>query len=338
MSAHSCVRMENGDVWCWGINSRGEVGRPSQTFCSGGITKCNPLPEKLVLPAIKKLGVAEEHSCAIALDGTVYCWGRDVEGQFGDGLATDTVVPVMVVQRAGASVIGGGLAHGCSLHGDAVKCSGNNLHGEVGDPTMVPRPTPFLTVTSGTDALANGYQHACSIQGGFVYCWGTNGLGQVTGTVGLDVYNPTIVPGVATASAIALGYGHSCAVLANGDMRCWGSNNSGQLGVGDTAPHFGSISTPMVLGIAEVAAGADHTCARTPAGSVYCWGERYTSTPAEVVLPRPAIAIAAGSYHDCFLLDDGTVRCRGFNGYGQLGTGGVEPVNSSTLSQVELCP
>jgi len=49
MSAHTCARMENGDVWCWGINGRGEVGRPSQAVCNA-TTKCNPTPEQLVMP------------------------------------------------------------------------------------------------------------------------------------------------------------------------------------------------------------------------------------------------------------------------------------------------
>ena len=334
MSAHTCARMENGDVWCWGINRRGEIGRPSQMTC--GAAKCNPTPEKLALPPITKLGVAEEHACAIA-GAQVYCWGRDSENQFGDGLATDTAVPVLVAQHASASSIGGGLTYGCALQGAAVTCSGSNANGEVGDPLGMPHATPFTAVPSGTQVLANGYRHVCTIQGGFVYCWGANGTGQVDTQIGIDVYSPRIVPGVATAAAIANGYGHTCAALVAGDLRCWGANGNGQLGMGDQLPHFGEVRVPLLTGIVELTAGADHTCGRTPAGSVFCWGERFGATPIQITLPRPAVSIAAGSYHDCFALDDGSVSCLGWNAYGQLGSGTPSAATTTMVSQVTLC-
>lgn len=334
-SAHTCARMENGDVWCWGINTRSEVGRPSQTFCNGA-TKCNPTPEKLVMPAATKLGVAEEHACAIT-GGQVYCWGRGTEGQFGDGATADSAMPLLIAQRAGASAIGGGLTYGCSLHGTAVKCSGSSASGEVGDPTMMAHTTPFTAVPGGTQVISTGYSDVCSIQGGFVYCWGANGSGQVDTHIGVSVYSPRIVPNVSTATAIANGFGHTCAALAAGDLRCWGANGNGQLGTGDQLPHGGEVKVPILTGIVEIAAGSDHTCGRTPAGSVYCWGERYSSTPVQVTLPRPAVSIAAGSYHDCFVLDDGSVSCLGWNAYGQLGLGTAGPAITTTVSQVTLC-
>ena len=37
-----------------------------------------------------------------------------------------------------------------------------------------------------------------------------------------------------TATAIAAGKYHNCALLDNSSIKCWGSNNAGQLGLGDT--------------------------------------------------------------------------------------------------------
>ncbi|MBI3976769.1 MAG: hypothetical protein HY331_01160 [Chloroflexi bacterium] len=96
----------------------------------------------------------------------------------------------------------------------------------------------------------------------------------------------------ATASAIAPGYGHTCALLDTGQVKCWGYNGSGQLGLGDTS-HRGD--------------GA---------------GEMGDSLPAASLgVGRTASAIAGGGERTCALLDTGQVKCWGLNNLGQLGLG-----------------
>jgi alpha-tubulin suppressor-like RCC1 family protein len=339
MSAHTCARMENGDVWCWGINGIGQVGRPPQIIDCTNNVACNPTPEKLALPPVTRLGIGEEHMCAIAGDDT-YCWGGNDKYQFGDGTQTSDATPHVVAERAGATQIVGGLEHNCSLHaGGGVKCSGTNAAGEVGDNSFVARPLPVQTIASSTVAFATGYQHMCAVQSGFVYCWGADFAGQTSKSIGAPVRMPTIVAGIASAVAVAGGYGHTCALRGStGDVACWGANGAGQLGVGDMLPHPGVVSSALFTGGVEIVAGSDHSCVRTPAGSMFCWGEGYGGTPVQVPLPRPAVAIAAGSYHDCAALDDGTVWCKGWNAYGQLGLGTHDPSMSLVVTQVALCP
>ena len=59
-------------------------------------------------------------------------------------------------------------------------------------------------------------------------------------------------------------------------------------------------------------------------------------TPVAVSGLSNAVAIAAGSYHTCVLLGDGTARCWGVNADGQLGDGTTDqrlaPVAVSGLS------
>ena len=78
--------------------------------------------------------------------------------------------------------------------------------------------------------------------------------------------------------------------MRNGAVRCWGYNNNGQLGIDNT--------TTMGDGAGEM-------------------GDNLPSI--NLGTGRTAIAISAGTNHTCALLDNASVKCWGYNGYGQLG-------------------
>jgi alpha-tubulin suppressor-like RCC1 family protein len=72
---------------------------------------------------------------------------------------------------------------------------------------------------------------------------------------------------------VALGSGHACALLEDRTLWCWGANDQGQVGTGDTARPQAPIQVSS-LGqeVVSVAAGAYHTCAALRDGTVRCWG------------------------------------------------------------------
>jgi len=82
---------------------------------------------------------------------------------------------------------------------------------------------------------------------------------------------------------------HTCAILDNGDLKCWGSDSHGQLGDGGSnANLYAPSSTAINLGTG-----------------------------------RTAVAVSAGNYHTCAILDNGDLKCWGSDNYGQLGDGGT---------------
>lgn len=143
---------------------------------------------------------------------------------------------------------------------------------------------------------------------------------------------------------VAVGDGHSCALLEDGKVRCWGSGTYGRLGYGNEE-HVGDDETPASVGdvdvggrVVRIATGGAHTCALLETGGVRCWGEGHRGqlgygskdnigddeTPAsagDVDLGGRAVQIATGFLHTCALLEQGTVRCWGSNKNGKLGYG-----------------
>ncbi len=194
-------------------------------------------------------------------------------------------------------------------------------------------------------ALESGGYHSCSIlNNGSLKCWGQNNFGQLgIGTSGYDTSQTTpqlVDLGVGrTAVSLGLGFYHTCAILDDGSLKCWGYNLYGQLGIG-TSGSTTSQTTPQSvdLGVGRTAVsvslGSYHTCAILDDGSLKCWGHNNNgqlgigstttqTTPQSVDLGvgRTAVSLSLGSYHTCAILDDGSLKCWGYNSYGQLGIG-----------------
>jgi alpha-tubulin suppressor-like RCC1 family protein len=191
---------------------------------------------------------------------------------------------------------------------------------------------------SSVTAISSGMQHSCALlASGTVQCWGLGYEGQLgNGTSIGSMFNaltPVTVSGISTATAIATGDYHSCALLASGSVQCWGWNQSGELGNGTNNP----VPTPeTVIGISTataIAAGHRDTCALLASGAVQCWGfNNYgelgngtttdSNVPVTVSGITDATAIAVSEYgFSCALLATGTVQCWGYNYDGQLGNG-----------------
>src|SRR5439155_1223437 len=87
-----------GAAYCWGDNGFGQLGDGTTTSQSSPVLV--QAPAGVSFAAVTG-GVA--HTCGVTAAGIAYCWGRNLEGQLGDGTTTNRLTPVRVVQPAGAS-------------------------------------------------------------------------------------------------------------------------------------------------------------------------------------------------------------------------------------------
>ena len=189
---------------------------------------------------------------------------------------------------------------------------------------------------------------AAVLENGDIKCWGYNFYGQLgTGNrTDLNVPSEAINLG-GKATAISLGTWHSCAVLENGEVKCWGNNSTGRLGTGDHTD-LNTPSTPINLGGKAIAIslGDEHSCAVLENGQVKCWGYNLYGQlgignnttilgipSAPIELRGKAKAIYLGRDHSCAVLENGQVKCWGFNFRGQLKKGYGNTVNTNTPIQ-----
>ncbi|SVB87742.1 uncharacterized protein METZ01_LOCUS240596, partial [marine metagenome] len=121
------------------------------------------------------------HTCAVLDDGSLYCWGRNYNGQLGDGTTTDIPTPVQVSLPTGrtASSVSNGYYHTCAvLDDDSLYCWGQNWNGQIGDDTTTDSSTPVeVSLPTGRTAssVATGRYHTCAVlDDGSLYCWGDN--------------------------------------------------------------------------------------------------------------------------------------------------------------------
>src|SRR5882672_917733 len=128
---HSCALLADGTVRCWGTNFVGQLG-------NGTIGGGSAIPTTVQnLSAVAALAAGGFHNCAILSDRTVQCWGRNQDGQLGNGNnTTDSGTPQPVSGLSGVAALAGGGYHTCAILTDAtVRCWGRNDRGQVGDGT-----------------------------------------------------------------------------------------------------------------------------------------------------------------------------------------------------------
>jgi alpha-tubulin suppressor-like RCC1 family protein len=241
-----------------------------------------------------------------------------------------------------------GGSHTCALLSDgAVRCWGQGTRlGYATTDNIGDNEQPYVAgdVPTGgvVKQVAAGGSFTCALyEEGNVRCWGDNNNGQLgygdkIARAGAE-YTPDKLPDLdlgGTATQLAGGSNHMCALLDTHEVRCWGQNADYQLGTGDNED-VGDDEAPasrnaVAVGasVLAISAGESHTCALIEGNHVRCWGTTLNGpigygselvigdneTPAQagnVTVGGSVTQVAAGGDHTCAVLDTGSVRCWG---------------------------
>jgi alpha-tubulin suppressor-like RCC1 family protein len=347
--SHTCALLNNFSVFCWGDNSRGQLGTKNNSS-SNTPTKVELPPtssgDPIQFSRIFASRGADRDTdgmggtCAITNTKKVYCWGDNSHGQIGDYTYRASLLPNQVLDLANADSLAMGKSSNCAIvlnsddTGKEIRCWGAQNTEELGLDEIGPGSRPMIIdgseeyipaialSTGGEGLIAQGFSCAL-LQNQTVSCWGHNSRGQLGNGTTYNRSNPTPV-GLTDVTALSSGTAHSCAISA-GTVYCWGANESYQLGSKSSinVPYEAApIAVPGLSDATSIAAGMDHTCAIISDREIWCWGKGYKGLQKIAGLPniRPSF-ITSGSGYSCAILESEKAYCWGGNTLGQLGNG-----------------
>jgi alpha-tubulin suppressor-like RCC1 family protein len=294
--------------------------------------------------AFRQLSAGTAQTCGVTTSNLAYCWG-------GGRLR-----PVAVAGGHHFVQISVGEGHVCAVTPEnRAYCWGANKWGQLGDGTLINRPTPVVIPGHLFRQIRAGYLHTCGISPtNIAYCWGNNDEGQL-GTGGFQTPIPTRVARGLLWNQVIAGASHTCGVTTDDKGYCWGANFFGELGDGTKIQRQKPALVAGGLRFRQVVPGGGwfpdfvapfvddgHTCGITTADKAYCWGlsgalgsgtEANSLTPVAVAGGRRYKLLNTGWLHSCGVTTSAVAFCWGSNADGQLGVGSG---TSSSLSPLRV--
>jgi len=202
--------LTNSTVWTWGSGVNGELG-----YGTNGYTSYAPVPVA-GLTNITAISSGWKHTLALKSDGTVWAWGKNRNGELGDGTSINRSNAVQVLALSNIVAVSGGDYNSIALRSDGTVWKwGVNDVGELGigttdgtGPGVATDPVVHATpVQVAQDTFGNGFSNVVMVSNrdyhniavksdGSVWMWGANDQGQCGDGTTNDDWRPVPVVGM----------------------------------------------------------------------------------------------------------------------------------------------
>ena len=340
-----------GSLYSWGSDTQGELGHSTYYVNLSGPVQVG---EGTTWGNIAGGG---GHTLATKTDGTLWSWGKNNNGQLGNGNAGNyerRSSPVQVGALTTWREVACGSKHSLAIKNNGTLWSwGCNFTGALGDgtTTYLSSPVQVGALTTWLNIAAGGYHTLATKNDGTLWSWGNNSYGELG--IGLNSTNRSspVQVGALTnwlkISAGPEGGYFSIAIKTDGSLWAWGNGYYGTLGIGlnDTAR-----SSPVQVGAltnwSNIACGDAFVIATKTDGTLWSWGKNehgqlglgdavYRSSPVQVgALTDWSSKIKCGLQHSLAIKTNRTLWSWGSSSQGKLGLGAGYGNNRSSPVQV----
>ncbi|MCX7769887.1 MAG: hypothetical protein N2202_02270, partial [Proteobacteria bacterium] len=304
-----------------------------------------PIKPKVVVSGNGVENSYTAHMLVLKPDGKLWSWGRNNDGQVGDGTNTDRSLPVLVGGQSRWKDVSAGYSHTVAIKEDGTLWGwGDNSFGQLGlgyDYYRVNYPVKIGNDNDWTEVYAGGFFTIARKSDGSLWAFGDGGAGQLGDNRKTSSRFPirVLIPEGVTFTKISTGFDHVLAISNNGELYAWGGNFFAQIGDGN-AGNINDVLSPKKIGDASdwalVSAGHFFSYGVKQNGELYVWGHNngtlgMTSggfVPVPTLNPNlppldlssPRTMITAGMYNGV-ALNNGRLWIWGLNLMGQLGNG-----------------
>lgn len=324
-----CARSVDGEISCWGINGRAQLGRVPDWDADSPKNECLDEPIAIDLPApASQLSAGGNHSCAVIETGDIWCWGDNTYSQLGGAPQLEFVSIEEEPAIRGLTELD---EH---KHNQETTILGA-LARQAQAPDAEAAPTQPEDVLTAVD-----YHASLGMP-----CWvTTDGIARCNAAK--DAVEKPVRHNdegeFGRRASVAAGSAHACVIDPEGALWCAGSNLLGSRGTGvapspEQAADFERVGGERTF--LAVSASEAMTCAVDTDAGLWCWGaNRFgqlgggpgsgSAVPQEIAHDARFVDVSTGFAHVCALDEEGGAWCLGDNRYGQLGDGSIEATSS----------
>jgi alpha-tubulin suppressor-like RCC1 family protein len=211
--AHICGIDAEHVAWCLGGNAAGELGS------GGNDDDWEAAHQPLDLPKVIAISAGVNNTCAVSMDGSLYCWGTD--RQRSRGFVIDSRVPASLEVPVPLAQVSNGrnFACGAARSGKGLVCVGSNIFGQLAARSEdAPDYAKVMTdPPAGVLSVSAGLFSACALMGDrSVSCWGDWNDEHI--------FEPRTVSGVRNVVRVSVEQVDvACALSASAEIWCWGA-------------------------------------------------------------------------------------------------------------------
>jgi alpha-tubulin suppressor-like RCC1 family protein len=343
-AASNSVTPLGQELYSWGSNGSGQLGQNNTTSLSSPVQVGAQNDWQLTMNGDN----SNPFSAAIKINGTLWSWGNNGQGQLGQGNTTSRSSPVQVGALTNWYEVAGGNAFCLAVKTDGTLWSwGTNGSGQLGQSTAyyasTNSPVQIGSLTGWAQVAAQPNSSFAIKTNGTMWAWGSNNDGKL-GLSSMTYHSSPVQIGALTNwSQISAGNKFCAAIKTDGTLWTWGGNNNGQLGQNNTTYRSSPVQVGALTDWFKVSAGYSHCVAVKTDGTLWTWGPAQSgqigknnavsySSPVQVGALADWANVTAG-YQSCFAIKTtGSLWSWGRNNEGQLGQN--DTANRSSPVQV----